>query len=197
MSPNSAKVREGRQDRWCNDRDEQSREPLSDVQPPATPTHDANAALRVGRTLFVKGDITAEEDLLIRGRVIGSIHVDGHVLTIGRGGNVTAEIVAPKMVVQGYVTGNIELAEQLVINPGAMVVGEVKVPSMIIREGGTLRQSPDEADLDTRDATARARTASPAPGQKVDKDGAGQEPPLKLDHQESGAERGRVSPVAA
>jgi len=168
---------------------------LSDVQPPPPPTYDANAALRVGRTLFVKGEITAAEDLLIRGRVIGTIRVDGHVLTIGRGANVNADIVAPKMVVQGYVAGNIDLHEQLVIHPGAMVVGDVKAPSVSIREGGTLRQSPEGEVLDTCGETAHARTPSQAPVQTVDNDGVGQDPHLKPDPRESVAERGRHSPV--
>jgi len=195
--PSSAKVQNGRQGRRREDRDAEKREPLSDVPSPAAPTYDENAALRVGRTLFVKGDVTAAEDLLIRGRVIGSIHVHDHVLTVGRGGNVTAEIVAPKMVVQGYVAGNVELHEQLVITPGAMVVGDVKAPSVIIQEGGTLRQLPDPAVLSTGDEPVPARTASQAPGQKVDQDGAGQEPPLKPDPRERVAERGRFSPVEA
>ena len=169
MSPTPATVLDGRQAGRCNDRDNQSRELLSDGQSPAVPTYDANAALRIGRTLFVKGDITAAEDLLIRGRVIGTIHVDGHVLTVGNGGNVSGEIVAEKMVVQGHVAGKVDLHEQLVIAPGGMVVGEVNAPSVSIRDGGTLRETPEGEALDTGDETAPARTASPARGRKVGK----------------------------
>jgi len=197
VPPRSATIQDVRQGLRRNDRDRESREPSSAVEAPAAPTYDENAALRVGRTLFVKGDITAAEDLLIRGRVIGSIQVDGHVLTIGHGGNVTAKIVAPKMVVQGYVAGNIELHEQLVIAPGGMVVGDVKAPSIVVQDGGTLRQIPDEAMLDSGDEPAEAQTASQAPGQPVDKDGSAQDPPLKLDPRERVAKRGRASQAAA
>jgi len=197
VSPSSAKVQTGRQDCRREDRDGKSRKPLSDVPSPAAPAYDENAALRVGRTLFVKGDVTAAEDLLIRGRVIGSIHVDDHVLTVGRGGNVTAKIVAPKIVVQGYVAGDVELDEQLVITPGGMVVGDVKAPSIVIQDGGTLRQIPDPAERSTSNEPIQARTANPARGQKGDKDEVAPEPPLKPDPRESIGERGRVSPVAA
>ena len=197
MFPSSATVQNGRQGRRREYRDAEKREPLSDVPSPVAPTYDENAALRVGRTLFVKGEITSAEDLLIRGRVIGSIHVHGHVLTVGHGGNVTAEIVAPKMVVQGYVAGNVELHEQLVIAPGGMVVGDVKAPSMMVQDGGTLRQIPDEAVPDTGDEPVQAQTASQAPGQTIDKDGFGQDPPLKVDNRERVAERGQASRVAA
>jgi len=197
VPPRSATIQDVRQGLRRDDRDRESRVPSSAVPSPAPPAYDENAALRVGRTLFVKGDITAAEDLLIRGRVIGSIHVDGHVLTIGHGGNVTAKIVAPKMVVQGYVAGNIELHEQLVIAPGGMVVGEVKAPSIVVQDGGTLRQIPDDAVLDTGDEPAQAPTASRTPGQKVGKDGSAQDPPHKLAPRQSVAERGRGSQAAA
>jgi cytoskeletal protein CcmA (bactofilin family) len=189
----SAKVRNGRQGRWRENRDGEFREPLSNVQSPAAAPYDENAALRVGRTLFVKGDVTAAEDLLIRGRVIGSIHVHGHVLTIGRGGNISGEIVAEKLVVQGHVAGGIEVHEQLVINPGGMVVGDVEAPSVIIREGGTLRHSPEGQALDTGGETAQAQTASRARGRKVDKDGVEQDPALPFDPRERIAEGGRGS----
>jgi len=197
VSPRSATIQDVRQGLRRNDRDRESREPSSSVPPSAAPAYDENAALRVGRTLFVKGEITAAEDLLIRGRVIGSIHVDDHVLTVGRGGNVTAKIVAPKMVVQGYVAGNVELHEQLLIAPGGMVVGDVKVPSTNIQDGGTLRQISDEAALNPGDEPVQARTASQARGQKVDQDEVAQDPPLKPGPRQNAAERGRVSPVAA
>jgi len=197
VPPRSATIQDVRQGLRSNDRDRESRGPSSAVESPVAPTYDENAALRVGRTLFVKGEITAAEDLLIRGRVIGSIHVDGHVLTIGHGGNVNAEIVAPKMVVQGYVAGNIELTEQLVIAPGGMVVGDVTAPSIVVQDGGTLRQIPDEAVPEPGDEPAPAPTASRTPGQTVAKDGSAQDPPHKLAPRERAAERGRGSQAAA
>lgn len=195
MPPSPTNIRDDPNARRRDDRDGESRVPSSQVQSPVTSTSAENAALRVGRTLFVKGDITADEDLLIRGRVIGSIHVDGHVLTIGRGGNVNADIVAPKMVVQGYVAGNVELHEQLVITSGGMVVGDVKAPSVSIQEGGTLRQSDDEAALEPGDETTQSRTASRPRGQRVDTGGAGQDPHINRDPRERIAEHGRVSSV--
>jgi cytoskeletal protein CcmA (bactofilin family) len=195
VAPSSTSIRDDPNGRWRDDRDGESRAPSSHVPSHGTSTSAENAALRVGRTLFVKGDITADEDLLIRGRVIGSIHVHGHVLTIGRGGNVNAAIVAPKMVVQGYVAGNVELHEQLVITSGGMVVGDVKAPSMVIHEGGTLRQVTEGEMPDTGDETTQARTAGRPRGQRVDTDGVAQNPRLKVDPRERVAERGRVSSV--
>lgn len=145
----------------------------------------------------MKGDITAAEDLLIRGRVIGSVHVRDHVLTVGHGGNVTGEIVAEKMVVQGHVAGDVELHEQLVISPGGMVVGAVKAPSVSIREGGTLRQSPEGQVPDTCDETAQSRTASQAQDRTIGRHGSRKDAHVQFNRREGVADHAESNALKA
>src|SRR4029453_6676948 len=49
---------------------------------------------RIGATLVIKGELRAQEDVAIAGRVEGSIHVAGHTVTVQPGGHVAADITA-------------------------------------------------------------------------------------------------------
>ena len=59
----------------------------------------------LGPTLYFKGDLSAEEDLLIQGRVEGSI-THTQRLTVGPQGTVKADIKAQLIIVEGTVDGD-------------------------------------------------------------------------------------------
>src|ERR1035438_2084812 len=61
----------------------------------------------LGPTLFFKGDLSAEEDLLIQGRVEGSI-THTQRLTVGPQGTVKANIRAQLIIVEGTVDGDLQ-----------------------------------------------------------------------------------------
>ena len=47
--------------------------------------------LDLGKSMVVKGDLSASEDLTIEGRVEGTITVGGHTLTVGHHGQIEAQ----------------------------------------------------------------------------------------------------------
>ena len=61
----------------------------------------------IGKGLFIKGEITGSESLYIDGKVEGSINLPGNRVTIGRNGQVGANITAREVVVLGKVRGNV------------------------------------------------------------------------------------------
>lgn len=85
--------------------------------------------------VVIRGTIKAYEDITLRGRIEGTIEVPNHVLTIGLGAHVTAEIVAKKVVVSGTVMGNLTATEQVVLKDQAAVSGDIVAPSVVIIEG--------------------------------------------------------------
>jgi cytoskeletal protein CcmA (bactofilin family) len=88
-----------------------------------------------GHSIVIKGDITGSEDLVISGRVEGSINLDGRVLTLAAGSHVVGEIEAGTVIVSGTVEGTIEAAQRLEIRNTASVVGDLSTPSLVIAEG--------------------------------------------------------------
>ena len=101
---------------------------------PIAAPNDTGRAL-LGRSMVVKGDLTGNEDLLIAGQFEGTINLQGHSLTIGPEGKVTAEIQAARVVIHGSVQGNITVRERVEIYKTGHVVGDVLAPGISIEDG--------------------------------------------------------------
>src|SRR5271154_3791400 len=69
----------------------------------------------IGKSLIIKGELTGSESLYIDGKVEGSITLDGNRVTIGRNGQVHANISAREVVVLGKVKGNIHATDRVEI----------------------------------------------------------------------------------
>ena len=93
----------------------------------------------LGPTLKVKGELTAEEDLMIQGSIEGSIKHSSS-LTIGESGHVKANVAAEYIAVEGNVEGDIR-AHLLTVGEGATVKGEVVADDVVVngRVVGRLR----------------------------------------------------------
>src|SRR5579875_2655541 len=57
----------------------------------------------IGKSLVIKGEVSGSESLYIDGKVEGSINLPGNRVTVGRNGNVAANINAREIVVLGKV----------------------------------------------------------------------------------------------
>lgn len=101
---------------------------------PATPTARDGLSV-IGKTLFVKGEVEAAEDMLVEGRVEGSIKHTASQLTIGVSGVVNADIDAKNLVIEGTVDGNVVGAESVVIKDSADVRGNVYTARISIADG--------------------------------------------------------------
>ena len=84
---------------------------------PATVGAGTNAAAvatgeqaTIGKSLVVKGEVTGSESLFIDGKVEGTINLPGNRVTVGRNGQVAANILAREIVVLGKVRGNLTVA---------------------------------------------------------------------------------------
>jgi cytoskeletal protein CcmA (bactofilin family) len=88
----------------------------------------------LGPTLYFKGELSAEEDLLIQGRVEGSI-THTQRLTVGPQGTVKANVRAALIIVEGTVDGDLHAERSVVVKDSATVCGNIHSPSVSIMEG--------------------------------------------------------------
>ncbi len=88
----------------------------------------------LGPTIQFKGELTANEDLLIRGRVEGSI-THTQRLTIGSEGKVHASIEALMVIVEGTVEGDVRATKSVAVREHAQLTGNISAPSVTILEG--------------------------------------------------------------
>ena len=94
----------------------------------------------LGPTLRFKGELHAEEDLLIRGRVEGSI-THSQRLTICRDGHVKADIHGQVIAVEGTVEGDLNATTSVAVMETAHLTGDVRAPSVSIVEGANFNGS--------------------------------------------------------
>jgi cytoskeletal protein CcmA (bactofilin family) len=96
-------------------------------------------ASEIGSSIVIKGEVIAQEDLVISGRVEGSISVEGHSLTVNPGAQLVADVEARVIGVQGNVSGVLCAAELISLGTSARVVGEVSAPSLRMEDGAMLQ----------------------------------------------------------
>jgi cytoskeletal protein CcmA (bactofilin family) len=94
----------------------------------------------LGPSLRFKGELQADEDLLIRGKVEGSIKHSQH-LTICRDGQVKADIEGQVIAVEGTVDGDLTATTSVAVMGGAKLTGDVCAPSVSIVEGANFNGS--------------------------------------------------------
>jgi cytoskeletal protein CcmA (bactofilin family) len=117
----------------------------------------------IGRSVVIKGELTGSEDLIIDGRVDGTINLRQHRLTVGPGGKIKAEVSAKAVVVLGQVDGNITASERIEIREEGSVEGDVSAPVVGMAEGAHFRGSIDMRQPDqAAEAPPPARPKKPA-----------------------------------
>lgn len=91
----------------------------------------------IGSTVHIVGDVRSDEDLLIEGRVEGSIQIGNAALTIGPRGRLEADVRGKTITIRGEVRGTISAAERIDVAASASVKGDLSANHVIIAEGAT------------------------------------------------------------
>ncbi|MDR1738171.1 MAG: polymer-forming cytoskeletal protein [Candidatus Symbiothrix sp.] len=95
----------------------------------------AHNALATGT--LVKGNITAEEDFRIDGKIEGSVDCSGK-LVIGPQAEITGDIHCYNLDVFGKIKGNLVVRETLNIKSSGNIVGELIVGQLSVESGAFL-----------------------------------------------------------
>ena len=121
--------------------------------------------INIGKSIFIKGELTGDENLTIEGRVEGKIELRDHNLVIGPHGAVKGQLNARNLTVSGRVVGNVSAAELVEIQASGSIVGDIKSSRISIEEGAYFKGSVDlRKGADTKE---RFRSPIPEPS-KID-----------------------------
>jgi cytoskeletal protein CcmA (bactofilin family) len=140
--------------------------------PEARAPEAAPRASVLGPTLRFRGELSAQEDLIIQGSVEGSItHTQS--LTVGTDGSMKGDIRARVIVIDGKVEGDMYATESVNIRATAKVKGNVFAPRVGITEGaffqGQIEMQPSGAAVQEHSARLRqAAMTPPLDGPAVD-----------------------------
>ena len=141
--------------------------PRKDAPPnPGSETVSTNSIGIIGKSVVIKGELSASEDLTIEGAVEGKVELKQNILTIGSNGRIKASVFAKAVVVQGEVHGevhgNITASEKVDIRDAGSVDGDLAAPRVAIADGAHFRGSIDMQRAKTGEAAKPAATATPA-----------------------------------
>jgi cytoskeletal protein CcmA (bactofilin family) len=113
--------------------------PVNFEPPPAAPrgvtTNHQQEQATIGKSLVVKGEVTGSESLYVDGRVEGIINLPGNRVTVGRNGQVQADITAREIVVLGAVTGNLTASDRVEVRSEGSLTGDVSCQRISIEDG--------------------------------------------------------------
>jgi cytoskeletal protein CcmA (bactofilin family) len=132
------------------------------TQPSSNPTASAPANTRntamIGPNITIKGTISGDEDLLIQGRVEGTIALGQHEVSIGESAEVTANIQAKAVKIDGDVAGDITGTEKVVISKSGNVRGNIVAPRVTLEDGAIFKGSIDMDPGETGASTVSLAT---------------------------------------
>lgn len=126
---------------------------------PTTRSPQSSGRATIGPSIQIRGDVTGSEDLLIQGRVEGSVTLADHSVGVGSEGRVTADVVGRLITIEGHVEGNLTAQEQIVLRGSAHVKGDIKAPRVVLEDGATFRGLVDMGASDVKSAGADKSTS--------------------------------------
>jgi len=148
----------------------------------------------IGPSISIRGEVTGDEDLLIQGRVDGSVDLKQHSVTVGPEGKVKAGIAGRIVVVEGSVEGDLRADEKVILRSSASVQGDISAPRVVLEDGARFRGGVDMGDPADRGRTgggsgASAQSSGKAPG-GTPSSGSANEGPSGKEKESAGASAG-------
>lgn len=113
----------------------------------------------LGPTLVFKGELSADEDLMLKGRVEGSINHTAS-LRIGEEGSVKGDIKAQYINVEGKVEGDMHGSSSVTVKDSADVKGNIYAPAVSLIEGARFNGSIDMDSAEKSAAAPKPQTAA-------------------------------------
>jgi cytoskeletal protein CcmA (bactofilin family) len=145
--------------------------PIFDTAPrPSTPSAPgaipAGEQATIGKSLVVKGELSGSESLYIDGKVEGAINLPGNRVTVGRNGQVAANIMAREIVVLGKVRGNCQASDRIDIRSEGSLTGDVIAARISIEDGAFFK-----GGIDIRKPGIDPKTGEPIPANGEEQQG--------------------------
>lgn len=105
--------------------------------------------VKIGKSIFIKGEVSGGQDLIIEGNIDGEIKLKENQVTVGENGKISGEIHAKNIIIHGEVVGNMFAGEKLEIKTSGTLRGDITSPRLIIDDGAYFKGSV-EMEVETR-----------------------------------------------
>jgi cytoskeletal protein CcmA (bactofilin family) len=118
-----------------------------------------NTPARIGKSVVICGEVKGSEDLIVDGRVEGTVNLSESRLTIGPNANVAADLAAKDILILGHVHGNVVASGRVELRAGCVVEGDIRALRLAVEDNAVFR---GRVDL-TQGASKAPEGASSAP----------------------------------
>lgn len=98
-----------------------------------------NAPARIGKTVVICGEVKGSEDLIIDGRVEGTVTLSESRLTIGPNANVAADLSAKDVLILGQLKGNVLASGRVELRAGCNVEGDIRALRLAVEDNAIFR----------------------------------------------------------
>jgi cytoskeletal protein CcmA (bactofilin family) len=113
-----------------------------------------NAPARIGKTVVIRGEVKGSEDLIVDGRVEGTISLSESRLTIGPNASVAADLSAKDILVMGRVQGNLVANGRVELRAGCQVEGDIRALRLAVEDNAAFQGKVDLTQAVTEGAGA-------------------------------------------
>ena len=110
-----------------------------------------NAPARIGKSVVICGEIKGSEDLIVDGRIEGTVTLNESRLTIGPTADVAADLTARDVLIMGRVQGNVAASGRVELRAGCTVQGDIRALRLAVEDNAVFK---GKVDL-TQGATAK------------------------------------------
>lgn len=134
--------------------------------PSPSPSPSPSTASVIGPTMEFKGELSADEDLVIEGLVQGTIKHHNKSLTVGKNGRVKADIHASTVLILGQLVGDIHSDGMVTLSKGADVVGNIVCGRIVMADGARFKGSIDMEEPRKKTAAPKKQDSSDTVSEK-------------------------------
>ena len=118
-----------------------------------------NSPARIGKSVMICGEVKGSEDLIVDGRVEGTVTLSESRLTIGPNADVAADLTAKDVLILGHVQGNVVANGRVELRAGCAMEGDIRALRLAVEDNAVFR-----GKVDLTQAAAERPGAQPARG---------------------------------
>jgi len=116
-----------------------------------------NTPARIGKSVLIRGEVKGSEDLIVDGRIEGTVSLSESRLTIGPNAVLAADLTAKDVLVLGQVQGNIVATGRVELRAGCQVTGDVHALRLAIEDNAVFRGKVDLTQVPASSAAAPSK----------------------------------------
>ena len=109
--------------------------------------------ISINNLIFIDGNIRAEADLILNGKVKGNVEVKNHSVLLSPSGRLQGKIRGQNVTIRGQMKGEIKAAGRVEITREAKFAGKIECKSVFVEKGAYFRA---DVNLDRKSPEKRS-----------------------------------------